>query len=63
VQYILPATQWGKGVQNGERETQIGGRGKYFLTTNTEMKQKYTNNYYAFKCALCIWLVNSNFID
>jgi hypothetical protein len=52
---IIYNTMW-------ERETQIGGRGKYFLTTNTEMKQKYTKNYYAFKYSLCIWLVNSNFI-
>ena len=53
----------GREFKTGRGGHKLGGRGKYFLTTNTEMKQKYTKNYYAFKYALCIWLVNSNFID
>ena len=48
--------------KTGRGKTQIGGRGKYFLTTNTEMKQKYTKNYHTFKYSLCIRLVNSKFI-
>jgi hypothetical protein len=58
----LPTTKWAKAVQNGEGRDTNWGRGKYFLTTNIEMKQKYTENYHTFKYSLCIRLVNSNFI-